>query len=52
MESAFRIVSKYEDFSRKYYAGAICHITENSLDSAIMIRTLQLDISGNLEIYV
>ena len=52
MESAFRIVSKYENFSRKYYAGAICHITENSLDSAIMIRTLQLDISGNLEIYV
>ncbi|MDQ7022843.1 MAG: chorismate-binding protein, partial [Candidatus Gracilibacteria bacterium] len=52
IESAFRVVVKYEKFSRKYYAGAICHITENSLDSAIMIRTLQLDISGNLEIYV
>jgi len=52
IESAFKVVSKYENFSRKYYAWAICHITEDSLDSAIMIRTLQLDISGKLEIYV
>ena len=52
IESAFRVVSKYENFSRKYYAWAICHITEDSLDSAIMIRTLQLDVWGNLEIYV
>ena len=52
IESAFRVVSKYENFSRKYYAGAICHIWEDFLDSAIMIRTLQLDISWNLEIYV
>ena len=52
IESAFRVVSKYENFSRKYYAWAICHITEDSLDSAIMIRTLQCDISGKLEIYV
>ncbi len=52
IESAFRVVSKYENFSRKYYAWAICHITKDFLDSAIMIRTLQLDISGKLEIYV
>jgi len=52
IESAFKIVSKYEVFSRKYYAGAICHINKDFLDSAIMIRTLQLDIDWNLEIYV
>ena len=52
IESAFRVVSKYENFSRKYYAWAICHIWEDFLDSAIMIRTLQLDIFWNLEIYV
>jgi phenazine biosynthesis protein phzE len=52
IESAFRVVAKYENFSRKYYAWAICHITEKSLDSAIMIRTLQLDISWNLDLYV
>ena len=52
IESAFRVVSKYENFSRKYYAWAICHITEDSLDSAIMIRTLQMDIKWKLEIYV
>ncbi len=52
IESAFRVVSKYEDFSRKYYSWAICHITEDSLDSAIMIRTLQLDINWNLDLYV
>ena len=52
IESAFRVVSKYEDFSRKYYAWAICHIYDDELDSAIMIRTLQLDTNWNLEIYV
>jgi phenazine biosynthesis protein phzE len=52
IESAFRVVSKYENFSRKYYAWAICHITEDSLDSAIMIRTLQLDIYWKLDLYV
>lgn len=52
IESAFRVVFKYEKFSRKYYAWAICHIWEDFLDSAIMIRTLQLDISWNLNIYV
>ena len=52
MESAFKVVSKYENFSRKYYAWVICHISENELDSAIMIRTLQLDISWKLDLYV
>ena len=52
IESAFKVASKYENFSRKYYAGAICHINKDFLDSAIMIRTLQLDINWNLDIYV
>ncbi len=52
IESAFRVISKYENFSRKYYAWAICHINKDFLDSAIMIRTLQCDIDWNLEIYV
>ena len=52
LKSAFTIIKKYEPYSRKYYWGAICHIDWDNLDSAIMIRTLQLDIQGNLEIYV
>lgn len=52
IESAFRVAMKYETFSRKYYAGAICHQENWSLDSAIMIRTLQLDIEWNLEVCV
>jgi phenazine biosynthesis protein phzE len=52
VENAFNIVKKYEDFDRKYYAWAICHIDNWNLDSAIMIRTLHLDIFWKLEIYV
>ncbi len=52
LESAFRAIKRYESFSRKYYSGAICYLEEWSLDSAIMIRTLQLDMEWNLEAYV
>ncbi len=52
LESALKVIKKYENFSRKYYAWAICHQEKGSLDSAIMIRTLQLDTKWNLEAYV
>lgn len=52
IESAFKVIKKYEKFERKYYAWAICHLNKGNLDSAIMIRTVQMDIGWNLKIIV
>lgn len=52
LESAFRVVNKYENFDRRYYAGAICHLKNDSLDSSIMIRTLNINIDWWLEFCV
>ncbi|MDD3302466.1 MAG: anthranilate synthase family protein [Candidatus Gracilibacteria bacterium] len=52
IESAFKIVKKYENFDRRYYAGSICHMKEDLLDSSIMIRTINIKNDGNIEMFV
>ncbi len=52
IENAFKIVKKYENFDRKYYAWAISHLKKDSLDSSIMIRTLDITIDWWLEFCV
>ncbi|MFA5917461.1 MAG: anthranilate synthase family protein [Candidatus Gracilibacteria bacterium] len=52
IESAFKIVKKYENFDRRYYGGGISHLKKDSLDSSIMIRTLNIKITGDLEFCV
>jgi phenazine biosynthesis protein phzE len=52
IESAFKVVKKYEDFDRRYYAWGITHLKKDSLDSAIMIRTLNINTDWWLEFCV
>ena len=52
LENAFKIIKKYETFDRRYYAWAISFIKKDFLDSAIMIRTLNLKLNWELEICV
>ncbi len=52
IENAFKIVKKYENFDRKYYAWAVSHLKKDSLDSSIMIRTLDINIDWWLEFCV
>lgn len=52
IESAFKIVKKYENFDRRYYGWGISHLKKDSLDSSIMIRTLNIKITGDLEFCV
>lgn len=55
LENAARIIHKYERGSRRYYTGAIvlrsCDANgKESLDSAITIRTMEVDLTGNATI--
>jgi phenazine biosynthesis protein phzE len=55
LENAARIIHKYETGSRRYYTGAIvlrsCDAQgKESLDSAITIRTMEVDLTGRATI--
>ena len=49
IESAFRVITKYEKESRRYYGGEFGLIKPNGdMDSAIVIRTAEIDSLGNV----
>jgi phenazine biosynthesis protein phzE len=55
LENAARIIHKYETASRRYYTGAIVLRScdpqgQESLDSAITIRTMEVDLAGRATI--
>jgi phenazine biosynthesis protein phzE len=55
LENACRIIYKYEKDSRRYYSSAMLIFGEDNegrdfMDSAITIRTLELDLDGNFTI--
>ncbi|MCT6780016.1 anthranilate synthase family protein [Streptomyces sp. CS7] len=57
LESACRVIASYEPDGRGYYSGAAALIGrdedgERALDSAILIRTADIDASGRVEIGV
>ncbi|MGH3900055.1 MAG: chorismate-binding protein, partial [Pseudonocardiaceae bacterium] len=57
LESACRVISRYEPHGRRYYSGIAALIGRDAhggptLDSAILIRTADLDDHGHLEIGV
>jgi phenazine biosynthesis protein phzE len=56
LESACRVISRYEPSGRGYYSGAIALISRDSggrtLDSAILIRTADIDPAGRMRIGV
>jgi 2-amino-4-deoxychorismate synthase len=56
LESACRVISRYEPAGRGYYAGAIALFGRDAdgptLDSAILIRTADIESSGQLRIGV
>jgi phenazine biosynthesis protein phzE len=57
LESACRVVRRYEPQGRGYYAGAIALIGhdaagDQSMDSAILIRTADVDVDGTLRMAV
>lgn len=49
IENAFKIIKKYENFNRAYYAWAISYLENGNIDSSIMIRTLNIGINWHLE---
>lgn len=56
IDSAFRVIYTHENRDRRFYGAAIALVDKNergapSLDSAVMIRTLEIDIHGNLYFY-
>ncbi|MEU5978888.1 anthranilate synthase family protein [Streptomyces sp. NPDC047315] len=57
LESACRVISRYEPEGRGYYAGVVALIGrdatgQRSLDSSILIRTAEIDAAGRLRIAV
>ncbi|MFG1954568.1 anthranilate synthase family protein [Micromonospora sp. NPDC048830] len=57
LESACEVVARYEPTGRGYYAGAVAVIGsdesgEPEMDSAILIRTAEIDASGRLRVGV
>lgn len=51
LESAFKLIKKYEWDSREYYGWAFGILDENFLDTAIVIRTATIDkINNNLSV--
>ncbi|MEN3614721.1 anthranilate synthase family protein [Plantactinospora sp. ZYX-F-223] len=57
VESASRVISKYEPAGRGYYSGVVALIGRDgtgtrTLDSAILIRTAEIDRTGRLRITV
>ncbi len=57
LESAGRVIKKYEPQGRGYYSGVLALIgqdenSERTLDSAILIRTADIDASGRMRIGV
>ena len=56
LESAFRVISRYEPTGRGYYGGIMALIGRNAgrrtLDSAILIRTVDVDPAGRLDLGV
>lgn len=57
LESAFRVVSRYEGRGRGYYSGVLALVGRDAahrptLDSAILIRTAEIDSTGALDLGV
>ncbi|WP_019814473.1 phenazine-specific anthranilate synthase component I [Saccharomonospora saliphila] len=57
LESAFRVVSRHERRGRGYYSGVLAlvgrdHARRRILDSAILIRTAEIDATGALDLGV
>ncbi|WP_433409742.1 anthranilate synthase family protein [Saccharomonospora azurea] len=57
LESAFRVVSRYEGRGRGYYSGVLALVGRDvahqpTLDSAILIRTAEIDSTGALDLGV
>jgi 2-amino-4-deoxychorismate synthase len=52
LESACRVISRHEPAGRGYYSGVIALIGHDTLDSAILIRTADIDDRGHLRIAV
>ncbi|MQY06452.1 anthranilate synthase family protein [Actinomadura macrotermitis] len=57
LESACRVIRRYEDTGRGYYSGALALIGRDpgggvTLDSAILIRTAEIDPGGHMRIGV
>jgi 2-amino-4-deoxychorismate synthase len=57
IENACRVISRYERRGRRYYAGAVALLgfddaARQSLDSAILIRTAEIDPAGRLRVPV
>jgi phenazine biosynthesis protein phzE len=52
LESACRVISRHEPAGRGYYSGVIALIGRDTLDSAILIRTADIDDRGHLRIAV
>ncbi len=57
LENAFRVISRYEAIGRGYYAGVVALVGESpdglpSVDSAILIRTADVDAQGHVRIGV
>lgn len=55
LENAARIIKKYETASRRYYSSAICTFGKDNnneifLDSAITIRTMEIELNGSFTI--
>jgi 2-amino-4-deoxychorismate synthase len=52
LASACRVIARYEPGGRGYYGGVAALIGRDRLDSAIMIRTADLDQAGRVEVGV
>lgn len=52
LESACRVINRYEPEGRGYYSGMVALIERSTLDSAILIRTADIDAAGGLRIGV
>ena len=48
LQNAFRVISRHETTGRGYYGGILALIGDDALDSAIMIRTGEVDADGRL----
>lgn len=50
IESAARIITNYENESRRYYGGEIGILTQNTFDSAVLIRCAEITDDGNARV--
>jgi phenazine biosynthesis protein phzE len=57
LENAYRVIARHEDAGRRYYSGSIALISADpaggeTLDSAILIRTAEIDRHGRIDLSV